>query len=455
MKKYTLITIILFLSLSYLSAEDPFGDIFSDEENINSNIVDENSFVPADNSQSDVKIDFSGNISTEVIYYFDAAQVGDNEVVFRPESYLDLQIYNKTMEGTISLYLSPQKWTDNPDTILYDLINELYLKTFFSIGYLELGLMKIEWGSADGIHVLNPLSYWDLRYGFSFDINSLYKARELLKMNFYVKDSGLLELVYKPFFTSYIFAQEGRWSIGTENIPNLHEPDTTTLEYSQVALRLTNNFNRFDIGIQYYYGYLPDPGISSVFIGGDPLDPNNYDNYIYYDRAHLFGLEGGTSLGVFTFWLEAGYWLTGDTAGTDPTVFNNRIVYLPGFDFSIPRTNLYFNVQIMGSYTLNTEGLLTGDVDDPTGTGSPAHSNMLLIVGDYSFNNNRTKIRLGGMWSIEERSYIIMPELFWSFNDYLDFSISGQIIGGEDNGTGMLQSWKNNDNLRMELIYTF
>ena len=277
----------------------------------------------------------------------------------------------------------------------------------------------------------------------------------MVKMNFHLKDSGLLELVYKPFFSSHIMAQEGRWSIGTENIPNLHIPDTTTLEYSQAALRLTDTINRFDLGVQYYYGYLPDPGITSIFTGTDPSDPTHYDNYITYDKAHLFGLEGGTSFGIFTFWLETGYWLTGDIKGDDPTVYNNRIVYLPGFDFTIPRTKLYINVQLMGDYTLNTENLSIGDVDDPTGNGTPAHNNILLVAGEYSFNRDKTKIRLGGMWSIEEKAYILMPELLWYFNDYLDLSISGQIIDGQDGNAGMLNSWKNNDNLKIEIAYTF
>ncbi len=109
----------------------------------------------------------------------------------------------------------------------------------------------------------------------------------------------------------------------------------------------------------------------------------------------------------------------------------------------------------MGDYTLKTDNLSIGDVDDPTGNGTPAHNNILLVAGDYSFNRDKTKIRLGGMWSIEENAYIIMPEFLWYFNDYLDFSISGQIIDGQGGKNGMLQSWKNNDNLKVKLSYTF
>ena len=446
MKKLFLIFAIILTPFIYLTAQDMFDDIFDETE--------------SDQTDSGSNIEVSGAISTELVYYFDAAQALDTEVLIRPEAEVNLKIVEGDMEGVLSLNVSPQQLIDKYDTgittdIITDIINELYLKAFFSFGYLEAGLMKVEWGSADGIHVLDPLSYWDLSDGYSLDIMNLKKSGELVKMNFYLGDSGLLEIAYKPFFSSHIMAQSGRWSIGTENIPNLVLPETKTLENSQVALRLTGNFDQFDIGVQYYYGYLPDPGITPVYISGDPLDPTNYTNYLTYNRAHLFGLEGGTSLGPFTFWLEAGYWLTEDTAGDDPSVYNNRLVYLPGVDFKIPGTNLYFNFQLMGDYTFKTDNLTVFDVDETTGYGTSSHNNMLLLAGEYSFLRDKFKIRLGGMWAIEEAGYMILPEFFWNINDNFTLSLYGQIVDGKTGNPGMMNSWKDNDSLSIKATYTF
>jgi hypothetical protein len=456
MSKLPIIIFIFTLPLFNLTAEDPFGDLFEDAEVNKSDTISENGNDNILDSGSDLNIEISGILSTELVYFFDAHQVEDNQVLARPEAEVEFKVYGGETEGIISLELSPQKWISRPETVYTDIITELYLRSFFDIGYLEAGLMKVEWGSADGIHVLDPLSYWDLSDGFSLDIISLKKAGEMIKMNMYIKDSGLLEVVYKPFFSSHIMAQEGRWSIGMENIPNLILPDTKTLEYSQAALRLTSTYNRFDIGMQYYYGYLPDPGITPVYSGiGDPLDPGNYDNYLTYNKAHLFGLEGGTSIGIFTFWLEAGYWLTGDLKGDDPTVYNNRFVYLPGLDFTVPKTKFYINLQLMGDYTFNTENISSLDVDDMSGNGSPSHNNMLLMAGEYSFNRDRTRVRLGGMWSIEEEGYMILPELLWDIKDNLNLSISGQIIEGKSDNPGLLNSWEANDNLSVKMAFTY
>ncbi len=424
------ITLVLFLPLLSLSAQDAFGDIFGESE------IDESG------SSSVSNIEVTGELSTDLVYFFDASEAADNEVLAMPEAEVNFKVPEGDMEGIISLNISPQEW--GPDIIYTDIVNELYMRSFFSFGYLEAGLMKVEWGSADGIHVLDPLSFWDLSDGFSQDIINLKKAGEMVKMNFYIKDSGLLEIAYKPFFSPHAMAQSGRWSTGMEAIPR---PDTTTLEYSQAALRLSGTLGRFDIGTQYYYGYLPDPAIKS-YMGPIPT-------YLAYDRAHLFGLEGGFALGFLTFWMEAGYWLTEDIDGDDPAVYNNRIVYLPGMDFTVPGIKLYVNVQLVGDYTLNTDNLLPYDVDESTGYGSPSHNNMLLIAGELPFNKDKIKIRISGMWSIEEEGYIILPELVWDINDNFNLSVYGKIIEGTDGNPGMMDSWKENDNLAMKVTYTF
>jgi len=83
--------------------------------------------------------------------------------------------------------------------------------------------------------------------------------------------------------------------------------------------------------------------------------------------------------------------------GNDPSVYNNRIVYLPGMDFTVPGIKLYVNVQLVDDYTFNTEDLSPLDVDETTGYGTPSHNNMLLIAGELPFNKDKTKIRLSGM----------------------------------------------------------
>ena len=78
-----------------------------------------------------------------------------------------------------------------------------------------------------------------------------------------------------------------------------------------------------------------------------------------------------------------------------------------------------------------------------------------FIVGELPFNKDKIKIRVSGMWSIEEEGYMILPELLWDLNDNLKLSIYGQIIDGKVGNPGMMSSWKENDNLGVKMVYSF
>ncbi|MCF6334158.1 MAG: hypothetical protein L3J12_00255 [Spirochaetales bacterium] len=80
---------------------------------------------------------------------------------------------------------------------------------------------------------------------------------------------------------------------------------------------------------------------------------------------------------------------------------------------------------------------------------------MLLIAAEIPFNKDKTKIRLSGMWSVEEEGYMILPELLWDINDNLNLSIYGQIIEGKVSNPGMMSSWKDNDNFAVKMAYSF
>jgi len=97
----SIIIVAFFLPSFTLSAQDAFWDIFGESE------------VSETEAASGTNIEVSGIISTDFISFFDASKIADNEVLAIPEA------------------------------VYTDIINELYMRTFFSFGYLEAGLMKV------------------------------------------------------------------------------------------------------------------------------------------------------------------------------------------------------------------------------------------------------------------------------------------------------------------------
>jgi hypothetical protein len=73
-----------------------------------------------------------------------------------------------------------------------------------------------------------------------------------------------------------------------------------------------------------------------------------------------FSVRAYPDAGRFILRGEAAYLLTGDTAGDDPLVHNNRVEYLAGFDVNLPLGNLNLNVQNRGPVILHSGGIGPG-----------------------------------------------------------------------------------------------
>ena len=211
----------------------------------------------------------------------------------------------------------------------------------------------------------------------------------------------------------------------------------------------------------YYYGFIPEPGYryTSVFTGTDPYDPTHYTitTEIVYTRSHLFGGEAAAALGPFTLRGEAGYWLSEDTDGTAPELYNSRLVYLAGFDFLVPGTSLFASVQALGSYTVEASDLAAEDVDRFRlyGDGSTSH----LIVGaiELPFARDTMRLRVAGAYAVEANGYLVAPEYSWTILDGVQLKARGIIVGGESVASGYspYYEWRDNDRVSLSLRYQF
>ncbi|MCK5199287.1 MAG: hypothetical protein KAR21_13095, partial [Spirochaetales bacterium] len=330
-----------------------------------------------------------------------------------------------------------------------DIVSEISLRSFFPFGYLDLGLFKTEWGKGDGIHVIDPLNPLDQSNGVSSDINEMKRAEMLAKMNFYLGDNGLFEIVYKPYFHSAETATAGdRWNITIPLYDVQDDNNTETPAFSQAAARVTTTLGIFDLGGMYYYGYMTEPGVKLIFTPGPVLD-------VIYTKAQLFGLEAGWALGPFTFRAEGGYWFTEDKNGTVAHLYNDRAVWLAGFDIMIPGTPLFLSIQEFGSYVVNFDSSNPLDMDLGMSYNNNAMTNTLVAAIEGSFNQDKMKVGLAGLYLFEATGYMILPTYTWNIEDDLELSVSGQLFGGDNEGPNPYYAWRNNDSITLNLKYIF
>ena len=427
MEKILIFLLTLFIAVN-VYCQDGFGSIFDSGETVN---------------ESGNGFSINGDIGFQYRSYLDDAW--NSEKVISPSANMDILFSSDSVEGKIALNIDVDDLDSNIS--MGTLIDELYLRSFFSFGYLDLGLLKTEWGKGDGLHVIDPLNPLDQSDGPDPDINEMKRSEIMAKMNFYIGDAGLLELVYKPYYHSVTTASEGRWMIKDISIlPNLLTPfpDTETPCYSQAAARLTAIVGNFDLGGSYYYGYMTEPGFK---IGPETT--------MVYTKAQLFGLEAAWAMGPFTFRTEGGYWLSEDHEGTEAHLYNDRAVWLAGLDIMIPGTSLFVSVQEFGSYVFNFESSNPMDMDLGMSYKDNAITNTVVAALESKFYVDKIKIRLAGLYLFEANGYMILPSYTWDIEDDLELSAKGQIFGGDDEGPNPYYAWRNNDSLTVSLKYMF
>ena len=442
MKKILALLITLFFTWNIYS-QDGFGAIFDSGETV-------------PESQNSIKV--NGEIGFNYKTFLDDSW--NSEKIISPYSRLELMIVSDSVEAKMALNIDTADLDSN--ITMDNLIDELYLRSFFPFGYLDLGLLKTEWGKGDGLHVIDPLNPLDQTGGPSSDINEMKRSELMAKMNFYIGEGGLLELVYKPYFHSVETASIGRWVVKDLSVlPNLQAPypDTETPAYSQAAARFTTTAGIFDLGGSYYYGYMTEPGydFTSTLTGSNPYDPADYTTTtdLVFTKAQLFGLEAGWAAGPFTFRAEGGYWLSEDHGGTEPSLYNDRAVWLAGFDIMIPGTPVFLSVQEFGSYVFNFDSSNPMDVDLGMSYKENAMTNTVVAALEGKFYQDKMKFRFAGLYLFEAKGYMILPTYTWNIKDDLEFELSSQIFEGEDEGPNPYYEWRDNDSISINLKYIF
>lgn len=438
-----LIILIILMHCFSLWAEDGFTDVFGEN--------------PQEDEAPGFSYKLSGEVGMGMDFYMDNGW--DSEIKAYPYVLLFLEAGNEAIESKAAFAFSMEDF--ELQLKADDMIEELYLKTYFPFGYLEGGYIKTEWGKGDGDHVIDPLNPLDNSKGIHLDLNKMKSSEILARFGFYLWEFGLLELVYKPFFTPMEFDYTGRWKVFDRSILPGHEnivlPDTHTLRYGQAATRATFTAGALDLGLMYYYGFMTETGykITSTLTGADPGNPAHYTPQanIAYTRAHLFGMEAAWALGLFTMRAELGYWLTEDLNGNAAELYNNRLVYLGGLDFTIPKINLFLSAQLKGSYVFHFDGLAISDADMMASFSDTAYSNTILSTVELPFLQDKMKLRLSGLLQIETVGYMVAFSYYWTILDDLELSVSTKIFGGSNDSA--YQRWDKNDSISMAMKYFF
>ncbi|MDY0290082.1 MAG: hypothetical protein RBR15_14750 [Sphaerochaeta sp.] len=429
MKRTALVFLILCLMAGNLFAFAGFDDIFTSD----------------DLAEETKKMSFSvsGSVGATVGAYF------DDHVFTEQLLHLNLLADSPSFKSEAALSFDAQKGKLSADTIS--------VTSFFDWGLIKAGLLKEEWGSGDGVHVVDVLNAFDYTKGLSDDIFSMKQAEFMVTSTIY-KDQSSLQLYLKPTYKPGLASMDGRWSLfppAFSGITTLNEPKTDSFDYAQFGARGRTSLGGADLGLLYYKGHMPQPGYSP-----EPAAPPTYVDLVY-TPYQLFGAEATYILGQFTFMAEGGYMLSKDTAGTDPTLYNSKWVYLGGVSYLEPTSQLYVALMYNGHLIVDydavksnaTNPLIGFDVDQGQAFDNKAYGNTITLAMEMPLFRERVNVRLGATYQIETEGYALLPSLSWQVSDDLKLVCKAVVYGGSKDS--LFKTWKDNDYLSIGITHYF
>jgi hypothetical protein len=229
-------------------------------------------------------------------------------------------------------------------------------------------------------------------------------------------------------------------------LPREEEEPATTLENTQLALRLYRRIKDFDVSAYAYRGFWLTPSMKP----DDLASPSQVT--IFYPELSVYGLsaQGSAFDGILSF--ETGYYRSReDEAGDDPFIPNSQIRFLAGYqrqvwkDFTL---GVQYYFEIMEDHSAHQNSLPVG---------FPAQEEFRDIVTlrlEQLLKHQTLRLSLFTFYSPADKDYIIQPRTSYRFSDRLSATLSANIFGGKKNTTFFGQLDKN-DNIYVWIRYDF
>jgi len=435
MKRIALVLLAISLLVGNLFAFAGFDDIFASEV--------------SDEETNKKSVSGSGSVGAEFGLFLDDFTF--SEQLLR----LNLLADSPSFSSEAALSYNVEKKELKADNIS--------ITSFFDWGLIKAGLLKEEWGSGDGVHVVDVLNAFDYSQGLSDNPISMKRAELMVTSTIY-RDRSSLQLYLKPTYTPGLASMENkdddRWSLLPAGFTSavITEPKTDTWEYLQFGARGRTSIGSADLGLLYYRGHMAQPGYGNFgYDFTDPTKPFINKADIIYTPYQLFGAEATYILGQFTFMAEGGYMLSKDTAGTDPTLYNSKWVYLGGVSYLEPMSQLYVALMYNGHYTQHYDLVENNplDVDFGQAFDNKAYGNTITLAMEMPLFRERMNVRLGATYQIESEGFALLPSIAWQVSDDLRLECKAVVYGAMGSKDSLFKTWDDNDYLAIGVTHYF
>ena len=441
-KRFAVLILLLLLSIS-IFASDGFDLIFEET-------------IPTDEKTTTASFDFRGKLLVGVETFVETSDVLKSEI--NPISDLELSIYFKSssIDGNVDISLNPLK----TDQVEYkDIIKELSLSYYIPRGKIEAGYFIHRWGVVDTARVVDILNADDLRSGLHIDPLELKISEPMILAKLFF-DSTNVELLYKPIFTPLQVAMSGKWitlpdTSGYLNIlPNATytTPQITTLEYGSFGTRFAFPLGNIETALSFYHGYYERPAYLYTIVSAGPVyDVSDIETI--YTKMNIVGTEVNYIKDTFTFAIEGAFYISEDTDGTNPNLYNSKFVYTGSISYLIPTSTSYITASYLGTSILRYQEGVLNDIDTMS---SNQQDNTIILGIHIPLLKEKLLIESGLTYQISTQGYAILSKIDYTIDDDITLSLKGNIYGTfDENINSLYNMWSQNDSLTFSLAYQF
>jgi len=427
---------------------------------------------------------------------------------FLPEARLNIEASGSKVDATIGLRLDRNILESRPASLL----DEARLRVFLGRTTIEGGLMRVSWGRADSLSVLDVINPKDLSDLTLRDENDRKIAVPMLRLTEPLGERASVELVYLPWFEGDNIATSGPW------VPAKLAAGKTALQ-TAMATQLYNSYKASVWAATYSAAYaasssntiaiaaadaqvaavdaslsakaageaaatLADPFSSpdtnrldygqaglrlAAGLGGIDLGLQYFYGYlttpaydmnpvsitaaggkipVYWNRYHQIGADMAAVLAGFNIRMEGGANLTEDMSGDDPLVYNPALVWAAGFDRTL-FAGIDLNLQAMGKVRLLHNKIVSPlDVE----YGSAVTTTQIAALLSRSFARETVKLELLGLLGAEKMDYMIEPGIVVTVGD-AEIALRGRYFGGDI--AGDLGQFHDSSYVRLSATYEF
>lgn len=226
---------------------------------------------------------------------------------------------------------------------------------------------------------------------------------------------------------------------------------STSLDDTEVAVRLYRRLGRFEISGYAYRGFWRAPAARTEEVR-PRRPPQPAGVVLRYPELSVYGasLQGGVLEGIVS--LEFGYYDSRrDPAGTDPSVPNSQVRFLVGYqrqlmeDFTV---GLQYYVEGMRHHDAYMASL-------PAGLPPAGSYRDTVAVRLTRWLRHRTlRLSLFAFYSPVDADYLLQPEGWYRFGHGLSVTAGANLFGGSD-PTSFLGQFDRDDNAYVAVRFDF